>query len=355
MISFKTYIFSFLLILLFACDKNDGNPLPENADFQVEIPSNFPELEFSNLNPLSKEGIELGRMLFYDPILSGDNRIACATCHDHRKAFTDALALSDRGISGNALLRHSPALQNLAWMQGLFWDGGSLNLESLSLGPLSHPDEMGQSVTELVDELNAIPIYRDKVNRVFGAPKIELTHILHGLAQFQRVLVSSDSKYDKYTREEDGVVLSEIELKGLSLYKEKCSSCHKNDLFTDNLYHNNGIDSSWNDISDEYIFTGRFRITNDSADLGKFKTPSLRNVGLTAPYMHDGRFNTLREVLDHYDNGVKISNSLDSNLVGAGYIGIELTEDEKDNLIAFLMTLSDFEFISNPSFAPPLR
>ncbi len=356
MIKGSIYIGIFFLVLNFYSCSEKKEPLPQSENFVVEVPSNFDALPTTESNAFSKDKIELGRMLFYDPILSGNNQISCATCHDQSIAFTDGDALTRKGISGNQLLRHTPALINLAWMRGLFWEGGAKNLESLSLAPLGHPDEMDQDIVELVEELNQHAVYPSLFNNAFGTTEIELIQILQALAQFQRILISSDSRYDKYIRNEEEGFMNSQELDGLSLYEEHCSSCHSGFLFTDNSFHNNGIDSAWNDLTHEYIFTGRFRITFDSSDLGKYKTPTLRNIALTAPYMHDGRFKNLMEVLDHYSGNVLLSQSLDENFIREdGFIGIPLTEIEKQNIISFLHTLTDEEFIVKQELSPPKR
>ncbi len=353
MISYKYHIALLAISMLVSCQKKE-EPQPKEEVFRLEAPSNLGEVPFPESNEFTEQKIELGRMLFYDPVLSGNNQVSCATCHLQSIAFTDGESLTSKGVSGKPLLRHSPALINLAWMRGLFWEGGAKNLESLSLGPISHSDEMDQSIPELVEEVNAIPKYRDGFYQAYGIQEIELTHILQVLAQFQRTLISANSKYDKHIRNEDGVRLNSLELKGLQLYESKCSSCHSSDLFTDNDYHNNGIDSVWNDISHEYIFTGRYRISFDSADLGKYKTPTLRNVALTAPYMHDGRFQSLEDVLEHYNSGIKLSPSLDNALFqNEGKAGIPLSQEEREALIAFLNSLSDFEFLSEEKFSNP--
>lgn len=354
MIRKSLYGFILIGIALIACDRSDDEPLPEEI-YQVEVPSNFSEMPIPEDNPFYKSKINLGRMLFYDPILSANNQVSCATCHKQSIAFTDALALSDKGVSGNKLLRHSPALMNLAWMPGLFWEGGSINLESLSLAPIGHPDEMGQNMQELLNELNNHDTYPELFKEAFGVEQIRPREILHSLAQFQRVLISGNSRYDQLIRGDDVNALNYLELEGLSVYRQKCSSCHTEGLFTDNSYHNNGIDSAWNDLSGDYIFTGRFRITFDSSDLGKFKTPSLRNVTLTAPYMHDGRFKDLNAVLDHYENGVKESTTLDSLFQNGEKIGIEFEEGERAALLAFFESLVDDDFLNNPDFSNPFE
>ena len=317
----------------------------------LHIPSNLSDtLPVPDRNPLTQAGVELGKMLFFDPALSGNNQISCATCHQPSRAFTDGLSLSDQGVSEKKLNRNVPSLVNLAWQKGSFWDGGAADLESLVFGPLTHPDEMGQDLHALVQELNEKERYRIQFKKAFGEDTIYSALIAQALAQFQRTLISADSRYDQFIRNESGTNFSAIELRGMDMFEQKCGSCHSfgkgsNDFFTDHQYHNNGLDSTYSSEF-EGIFQGRFRITRDSADMGKFKTPSLRNIALSAPYMHDGRFITLEEVLDHYDSGLVVSSTLDPFFQREeGRVGISLSEEEKEAIIAFLHTLTDTAFV----------
>ncbi|WP_243732363.1 cytochrome-c peroxidase [Pedobacter duraquae] len=320
---------------------------------QLEVPGNFPAAQQDLDNPLTAEGIALGRMLFYEVRLSGNNRISCASCHRQELAFTDGVALSTLGASGKKLERHAPALFNLAWEKtGLFWDGGSKNLESQAFGPLTSADEMHQDLLVMETELKQIPMYVALFKKAFGAD-ITAANVVKALAQFQRTMISGTSRYDKYKRAESGGSLNAAELLGMELVNSKCKSCHSGELFTDDGYHNNGIDSTFSDDLDG-IFQGRFRVSFDPADLGKFKTPSLRNVLLTAPYMHDGRFKTIDEVLDHYNSGIKASPTTDRLLYqNQGTVGIPLSATERGAIIAFLNTLTDDEFINNKKFNNP--
>ncbi|MCX2574365.1 cytochrome-c peroxidase [Pedobacter sandarakinus] len=326
---------------------------PRLTNVKLPVASNFPAVDDDFDNPLSAEGIELGRRLFYDTKLSGNNRVSCASCHRQNIAFTDAVALTNIGVSARKLDRHTPSLFNLAWSKtGLFWDGGSTNLESQAFGPLTNPDEMNQNLTELEAELKQIPDYVKRFKVVFGE-EIKSANIVKSLAQFQRTLISDNAKYDKYIRNEDGVILNDLELAGMKLVKEKCASCHSGALFTDNQYHNNGLDASFSD-DHEGIFQGRFRVTFNPNDLGKFKTPSLRNVMVTAPYMHDGRFNTIDDVLDHYNSGIQASATLDQSLKqNAGNPGIPISSTEKLAIKSFLSALTDHTFINNKKFSNP--
>jgi cytochrome c peroxidase len=347
-------IFLGFALLLSACS-TDETSMPDPVLIQPELPAHFPPFPPSSDNPLTEEGVELGRRLFFDPRLSSNNKVSCATCHAPEKAFTDGIALSAAGVSGTVLHRHSPTLVNSAWItNGLFWDGGSTNLESQAFAPLAAHDEMDQNLFELLEELKADPLYVQAFRRAF-ADTIRSAYIVRALAQFQRTLISTKSKYDGYVAG-SVVNFSADEKAGLQLFSQFCNSCHTAPLFTDNLYHNNGLDADFSNEAHERVFMGRFRISFNPADLGKFKTPTLRNIAITGPYMHDGRFSTLEQVLDHYSNNVKHSPTLDTSLMKKnGSAGIPLSIQEKNQLLAFLKTLTDSSLLRNPSFLNPFN
>jgi cytochrome c peroxidase len=338
------------LLAFTACDSAITPARPE--PFAVTAPENLGKtVPNPETNPFTREGVLLGRKLFYDPVLSGNNKISCSSCHQPDKAFSDGLSLSDQGLSGNTLHRNAPVLQNLAWHKGWFWDGGAKDIESLNFGPIKHPDEMGQNLKELVTELRSKPEYVSLFREAFPQDSITTLTITKALAQFERTLISANSRYDKYIRKEGGNLTAE-ELEGLKLVQQKCGSCHATDFFTDFGYHNNGLDNTYADDF-EAVAWGRARISGDVNDKGKYKTPSLRNVALTAPYMHDGRFKTLEEVLEHYNAGIKSSGTLDPLLQKNGTVGIPLSDTEKNRIIRFLQTLTDSEFTTNPNFSAP--
>lgn len=322
---------------------------------KLKVPAGFPVIQDNLDNPLTAEGIALGRKLFYDVRLSRSNSISCASCHHQDLAFSDGVALSAIGESGLKLERHAPALFNLAWSDaGLFWDGGSKNLESQAFGPLTSADEMHQDLFELESELKRVPEYVSQFKLVFNE-EVRSANVVKALSQFQRTLISAGSKYDHYKRGESEGKLTNLEMTGMSLVNAKCRSCHSTELFTDNGYHNNGIDIVFSDAH-EGLFQGRFRVSFDPADMGKFKTPSLRNVLLTAPFMHDGRFKTIDEVLDHYQSGIKVSATIDASLYqNDGQPGIPMTLSERQAMIAFLNTLTDYEFINNKTISNPFK
>jgi len=352
---FALILLSLIVMATSSCKKEEVTLTHDTLHpVKLEAPANFPKFTDDPDNPLTAEGIELGRLLFYDNRLSGNNSISCGSCHRQDIAFSDGVALNTIGVSGEKLPRHSPALINLAWANnGLFWDGGSTNLESQAFGPLTNADEMHQNLTELEHELKQVPNYVKQFKLVFNS-EIKSVHVVKALAQFQRTLVSGNSKYDQYIRKEPGVILTDEELNGLTLVNAKCRSCHSGALFTDYSYHNNGIDADFSNTSHEGLYQGRFRVTFNPLDLGKFKTPTLRNVMLTAPYMHDGRFKNIDEVLEHYNMGLKKSATIDPLLFqNKNQLGIPISNNEKIAIKSFLNALNDKDFISNKKFSNP--
>lgn len=311
------------------------------ADPVVDVPSNLgASLPAPERNPTTAEGVALGRALFFDRRLSGPNTIACADCHQPQRCYSDGEVRSV-GASGEPLLRHTPALINLAWASGSFWDGGAKNLESQVFGPLTSPDEMAADTRTLVAELDADPELRAAFARAFPGEGLTLGTIARALAQFERSLVFADSPYDRRVRGELLEPPSALERRGHALFLQWCASCHVPDHFTDFGYHDIGLDDAFSN-DHERVAWGRGRISGDARDRGAFKTPTLRNVAITAPYMHDGRFATLAQVLDHYRHGVVESPNLAPQLRGRdGRPGLELDDDDSAAIIAFLHALTD--------------
>ncbi|ATB43344.1 cytochrome c551 peroxidase [Cystobacter fuscus] len=342
-----------MLALLGACGPGPEAVSPPEGGEPV-LPLGITFVPAPQDNPSNPEGVALGRWLFYSPLLSGNGRVSCASCHVQSHAFSLDASLATVGVSGRPLVRHAPALINLAWMDGLFWDGGAKNLESLSLGPITHPDEMGQgNLQALMERLASTPEAVQRFEAAFGPGGPTLGQLLRALAQFQRTLVSARSRYDLWRRGEPGGELSALEQAGYGLVRARCTPCHDTELFTDNAYHNNGLDSVWGEGEDET--RGRGRITLEPEDTGRYKTPTLRNVTRSAPYMHDGRFATLDAVLEHYRQGVVPSPTLDIALRGDGQQapGLSLSDVEKAAVLAFLDTLTDEAFLSDPALGPP--
>lgn len=307
------------------------------------IPENFPKplYDFTK-NPLTKEKILLGRTLFYDPILSKTKTISCESCHSPFSSFTHIDHALSHGIHDSIGTRNSPTLMNLAWQKSFMWDGAVNNLDMQALAPIAHPAEMGSSIKEVVERLNASEKYHKLFYNAFGDSVATGEHTLKAISQFMLTLVSANAKYDKVMRKE--MDFTEQEASGYVLFKKNCASCHTEPLFTNGNFENNGLarDSLLKD-------NGRMKITADSRDSLKFKVPSLRNIEYSYPYMHDGRFKKLSEVLNHYTNGIHSSKTLAKQLQKP----IVLSANEKVDVISFLLTLSDKEFVFNPKFQYP--
>ena len=318
------------------------------ASVLLAPPANFPTVVYEVAkNQPDEAAFELGRMLFYDPRLSSDGQVSCGSCHQQARAFTDGQALAI-GVAGRRSPRNSPALQNLAWHRSFMADGGVRGLELQALAPLTSTQEMNTPLVDALAKLNADPEYRRRFAAIYGPGTIDTPQFLKALAQFTSALTSSNSHYDKYVRHEPGGTLTAAERRGQALFQAKCSGCHATDLFTDESFRNNGLDTTFP------VDSGRAHITLAPTDAGRFRVPSLRNVAHTAPYMHDGRFKTLTAVLAHYAHGVRPSRTLDPLLrQPSGRLGIALSEIQQQELLAFLATLTDIELLTNPRFAPP--
>lgn len=334
-----------------------------------EAPFVFGRFAVPPENPLTEEGVELGRRLFYDPLLSASNEVSCATCHVQRLAFTDGKAVSV-GISGRPLAFSSMSLANLMWgPQRFFWNGRAVSLEDQALQPIQHPDEMGQDLDELVEELSADSTYRDLFDVAYR--EISPTSIARALASFQRTLISSNSRYDRFLRGE--VELTEQEELGRKLFMAhpdlesrrrgaNCVDCHSQFLtsgFNTSFdgFINNGLDD------ETRLPPGLEEATGRPEHRGLFKVPTLRNIAVTAPYMHDGRFATLEEVLDHYNHGIRMSRTLSPLIIEASNedlatsqsVSLDLSDEESAAVIAFLHTLTDEEFLTDERFSDPFR
>lgn len=308
------------------------------------VPKNFPKpvYDFSN-NPLSTDKIALGKALFYDPILSKDNSISCSSCHLSYTAFTHTDHNLSHGIDNRIGTRNAPSLMNLAWNKHFMWDGAVHHLDMQALAPINNHDEMDETIENVVAKLQQSSKYKQLFYKAFKDSNATGEHTLKAIAQFMVTLVSANSKYDKVIRKEVGYSFTDNEQKGYDLFKKNCSSCHTEPLFTNNEFENNGLkpDTFLNDI-------GRAKISQIPNDSFKFKVPSLRNVELSYPFMHDGRFPNLQMVLFHYTEDIHQSATLSSQLKNK----IILSESDKNNLIAFLKTLTDEEFLHNPNFQP---
>ncbi|WP_046245040.1 cytochrome-c peroxidase [Hymenobacter terrenus] len=333
-------------LLLAACHADVTLPAEPVVPGAV-LPANFPAPVYApDANPPSAAAFALGRSLFYDERLSRDGSVSCGSCHQQAVAFADDGQRLSQGVRKQLGTRNTPALQNLRWKSEFFWDGGPKNIETLPLAPITNPVEMDETLANVLRKLNADTDYPRRFAQVFGSGPIDSYQLLRALAQFTAALTSANSRYDQAVRGEGGVVLTAAEQRGRTLVAQKCASCHATDLFTDETYRNNGLNASFEADS------GRAHITSRVTDVGRFKVPSLRNVELTKPYMHDGRFATLEQVLAHYDHGVVASPTLDAALrPTSGPLGIPLTTAEQTDIIAFLRTLTDQDFIRDQRLA----
>ncbi len=335
-------VFFLVSLLVSACKKTGSETKAKDIAFTA--PANFPPPVYNfAANPVTPAGFELGRKLFYDARLSRDNTISCGSCHQQFASFIHSAHIVSHGIDGKLGKRNTPAIINMAWSNDFFWDGGVHQLDLVSPNPISNPVEMDEQLGNVLNKLRNDAKYPAMFNAAFGSDEINSTRFLQAMSQFMNMLVSANSRYDKYVRGE-GATLTADELEGKSLFEQKCSACHATDLFTDRNFHNNGIQNSITD-------SGRYAITLNPLDIGKFKTPTLRNLDKTAPYMHNGSLATLQSVLNYYANGVNNTSTLDTLLRKNGSIGIAMTESEKAKIIAFLLTLSDGEIIRDPRFA----
>lgn len=364
----KIFLLLSLFCLLFSsCEKDleEDEPLlidekdPTPTPYELELPRHFSWIIPTAIpqdNPMTVEGVKLGRKLFFEKLLSGNNSISCASCHQPQFAFNDKGNALSEGIHGQQGERNAMPLFNLLYAQKFNWHGSANSIEEQAFGPVRHPLEMVEDWKNAARELQAHPEYPPLFKAAFGTFVIDSVLVVKALAQFERTLISADSKADNYIKERlgiptDGPGLNAQEKRGLDLYmsesKGDCFHCHGganleyNPLMTDNIFRNNGLDAN----PDQ----GLAEVTGKPSDIGKFKTPSLRNLVFTSPYMHDGRFETLEEVIDFYTSGVQASPTTDPKALKSR----SLTAQEKEDLIAFLLAFTDSSFVQNPAFQDP--
>ncbi len=343
----------FVFLMLASCSKDDSTQQYVPTPMALEVPPLFEEKILAPIipfdNPQTVEGVALGKKLFFDPILSADNTQSCASCHAPENAFTDSdrFSVGIDGLEGN---RNSMPIFNMAFNydEKFFWDGRVFSLERQAKQPVENPIEMHNTWSNAVTQLRNHEEYPELFERAFGSTMINANLVTKAIAQFERTLISGNAKFDRYLL--GTATLTPEELNGFNIFMDEargdCFHCHgsiNNPLWTDNLFHNNGLDATFIDL-------GLGEVTGDPADNGKFKTPSLRNLAYTAPYMHDGRFNTLDEVINHYSEGLQNSSTVDPLMKKVDEGGVHLTNQDKADLKAFLLSLSDEEFINNPAF-----
>jgi cytochrome c peroxidase len=341
----------FFIFLCLSCSNEDMGYEPTAKS--LDIPQIFSENIIAPIiptdNPQTSQGVALGKKLFFDKILSANGTQACASCHAPQNAFTDNGPLS-AGIDGIFGSRNSMPLFNLAWNynERFNWDGASLSIERQALEPVENPLELHSNWGAVVDRLQSHPDYPELFRLAFETTVITKELAAKAIAQFERTLISANSKFDRYSLGQ--ATLTPQELNGLDVFsredKGDCFHCHgnpNNPLWTNNDFHNNGLDATFVDL-------GLGAVTGDPNDNGKFRSPSLRNLEYTAPFMHDGRFATIEEVIDHYSEGLQNSSTIDPLMKQINQGGVQLSDPDKADLKAFLLTLSDPSFINNLDF-----
>jgi cytochrome c peroxidase len=325
----KYLLYSVLFIAIMGCDEaaeevnEDLLACRSIAGLEMDIPAN---------NPTSIQKMRLGARLFFEPLLSRDSSVSCGSCHLKKYAFSDTVAFSG-GVGDKHAARNSPSLVNVGYLPHLMAEGGVKTLELQVIAPLENEDEMDLGVLEACKRLNSVPYYQDFFQRVWGDSATPFT-LTRSLAAFERTIVGGSSDYDRFLTG-DSAALSSNARKGMDLFfseRLSCKTCHDGPLFTNFEMQNNGLD-------EEYADNGLFRLSLDAKDIGKFKVPSLRNVSKTYPYMHDGRFRHLEEVIDHYSSGGQSHPNKH-----AAIRGFKISQEERNQLVAFLESLTDQEY-----------
>lgn len=355
-------IFSIILLIASCRPENAGGlaDIPYNPTvYDLKIPKQFPEMDIPADNPMTTEGVELGRFLFYDKLLSANGTMSCASCHLPALNFTDGNATS-KGVDNIAGRRSSMSLENVGFVnKGLFWDGRTKTLEEQALQPVEDPIELHNKWTQVIDKLKTHADYPTRFRKAFGitdASKITKELAAKAIAQFERSLVSGNAKVDKIFRREDE--FTNDEYSGYLLFfnaagapDAQCGHCHASPFYNTSDYFNNGLDSVSNLLNFKDL--GRGVITKKTLDNGKFRAPSLRNIELTAPYMHDGRFKTLEEVVNHYASGGHYAENVDPFIPQIALIN--MSEKQKRQIVLFLKTLTDTSFTKKPAFQDPFK
>lgn len=337
----KKILFAIFLLTFFAsCKKDETTTTPVDNTFKGFVkPASFPATVYRfEYNPVNQAGFELGRKLFYDGKLSKDGTISCGSCHQQSSGFAQLDHPVSHGVGDKLGVRNSPVIQNMAWAPFFFWDGGVFDLDLFPFAPIQNPVEMDETIPNVLAKLRADSKYPTLFKNAFGSDSITGTRMVQALSQFMNMLVSSNSRYDKYMAG-DASAMNADEVEGMNIFNQNCNRCHTAPLFTDHSFHNNGIAK----LSDK----GRFQITLLNEDVYKFKTPTLRNVEKSSPYFHDGRTNELSTAVNHYTTNIPAGSTVDTALVG----GLPLSVDQKNKLVLFLKTLTDDTFLHDTRFS----
>ena len=321
-------------------DTGNSTVMPKGKPLQIKAPLGLPPVPIPADNPPTAETVALGRRLYYDPVLSADSTISCASCHGAQSGFADPRPVS-LGVGGKKGARHSPTVINSAYNLEQFWDGRAPSLEEQAKGPIANPVEMAMTHTDVVKRLQADPEYVALFQQAWGTNEITIDLVVKSIASFERTVLCGNSAFDRFYYGHDKKALSASAQRGLKLFmdpkKGNCAVCHTigSDyaLFTDNKFHNLGIGA---DTRGNMTDLGRFEQTKNDADWGAFKTPTLRNIASRAPYMHDGSFPTLKDALGHYIGGGNLNPHLDKEIHTLDFLSF----DERDDILAFLESLT---------------
>ena len=372
MLKFTHFVFILIVLggltALSGCGNDDGPTMEKGVDltgipynpqpYDLVLPETYKNLTFviPEDNPLTQDGVQLGRHLFHDPIMSLDSTVNCSGCHNLKLGFSDPSQFSI-GIEGRTTPRHSMSLLNVGYVSSsLFWDGRASSLEEQAAEPIVTFEEFDHTIAGAENRIRNTERYHAMFRKAFGienTQEITIELITKAIAQFERIIISGgEAKFDRYLRNE--YRFTDEELNGFEMFFDinpdlkdaECAHCHAAPLMTTDDFVNNGLQCPEEDL----IFpdNGRGLVTGNRVDNGKMRIPHLRNIGLTAPYMHDGRFNTLEEVIDHYSSGGCLADNIDGNMRALNF-----TPDEKEELIAFLHTLTDTSYFSNPDLSSP--
>ncbi len=348
----RVWVFILFLVLLiaFAIDRatlqasprasSHANILPIGKPLQIKAPLGLPPVPIPADNPPTAETVALGRRLYYDPVLSADNTISCASCHGPQMGFTDRHPVST-GVGGKQGTRHSPTVINSVYNSAQFWDGRAPSLEEQAKGPIANPVEMASTLDDSVKRLQANSKYVALFQQAWGTDKITIDLVVKSIGSFERTVLSGNSPFDRFYYGHDKKALSASAQRGLKLFmdpkKGDCEVCHTIGkdyaLLTDNKFHNLGVGA---DLQGNMIDLGRFGQTKNDADWGAFKTPTLRNIAERAPFMHDGSFPTLKDALGHYIGGGNLNPHLDKEIHALDFLSF----DERDDILAFLESLT---------------
>jgi len=358
-------VFGLLALLVVSCGDNWGKKPHVTTPYVLQVPAGFPQPALPADNPLTVEGILLGRQLFFDPILSLDSSQSCGSCHNAAFGFTDHGLTYSLGVDGSVGDRNSMPLHNLAWHQTFFWDGRAPSLREQSLEPISNPIEMKEDVLHVVEKLQRQPRYQDAFTAAFGDEEVTPERMGLAMEQFMLTILSGgDSKFDRFIAGTESLTTEEA--LGLQLFNGEsnpnsptpgadCFHCHGGALFTNHKFMNNGLDSVLTDL-------GLGGVTGLTTDDGKFKVPSLRNIAYTAPYMHDGRFQTLEQVIEFYNSGVEPNSpNLDPSMIGfiqthsGSTRGLNLTLTQRQAVVAFLNTFTDTRVETDTLYQNPFK